>query len=295
MARVRAGSLEVEYQETGAPDAPVLLLIAGIGAQLTSWPDEFCELLADRGYRVVRFDNRDCGLTSTLGRPTGYRLTDLAEDTVALLDALGVPAAHVVGSSMGGMVAQHLAIDHPDRVLSLCSIMSRPGDPSSGQPRPDVLAATSAPPSARPDEAAASVVWFQQLVGSPGYPVPVQELRAAAELAHRRAFRPEGSLRQLFAIHDAADRTAGLASVTVPTLVIHGEQDPLVGPSGGRATAAAVPGAELWLVPGMGHDLPRPLWPALTARIAANAARADQVHRAEAADLADRRPEAVSG
>ncbi|MFE0459510.1 alpha/beta fold hydrolase [Kitasatospora sp. NPDC058965] len=276
MARVRAGGLEIEYRETGEPGAPVLLLIAGIGAQLTSWPAEFCALLAGHGYRVVRFDNRDSGLTTTLEPRAGYRLTDLADDTVALLDALAVPAAHVVGSSMGGMVAQHLAIDRPERVLSLCSIMSRPGDPTSGQPRPDVLAATSAPPSSRPDEAVASVVWFQQLVGSPDYPVPEQELREAAALAHRRAHRPDGSLRQLFAIHDSADRTAGLRGVTAPTLVIHGEQDPLVGPTGGRATAAAVPGAELWLVPGMGHDLPRALWPALAARIAANAAAGDR-------------------
>ncbi|WP_329561308.1 alpha/beta fold hydrolase [Kitasatospora sp. NBC_01266] len=277
MARIRAGGLMVEYQESGAPEQPVILLVAGLGSQLTSWRPEFCELLVAAGYRVIRFDNRDSGLTTALlPRATAYRIADLADDAVALLDALEVPAAHLAGISMGGMIVQQLAIDHPERVLSLCSLLARPGDGVSGESRPDVAAALVARPAATRAQVIENGVHFHRLVGSPDHPVDLDELLARLGESYDRAYRPDGSLRQLFAVRNSPDRTEGLRRVAVPTLVVHGEADVLVDPSGGRATAAAVPGAELWLVPGVGHEMPRALWPELASRIAANAGLAER-------------------
>ncbi|MDH6132082.1 pimeloyl-ACP methyl ester carboxylesterase [Kitasatospora sp. MAA4] len=283
MARARLKGLETEYEAFGRPADPALLLIAGLGSQLTWWPTEFCAQLAECGYRVVRFDNRDCGLTVNVGpvpprvrvagvRRPPYLMPDLAEDAVGLLDALEIEAAHVVGASMGAMIAQQLTIDHPSRVLSLCSIMSRPGDRASGRTQPKVDEFLMNRPGEGRERVVDAGVAFGEIIASPDHPMDPAERRAEVAAAYDRAYRPDGLLRQLSAIYGSPDRTEGLRSVAVPTLVVHGEQDPLVNADGGRATAAAVPGARLWLVPGMGHDLPRPLWPALVAAITANAA-----------------------
>ncbi|MCX4751397.1 alpha/beta fold hydrolase [Kitasatospora sp. NBC_01287] len=274
MAQVRAGSLAIEYEVFGRPEHPVILLVADLGSQLISWRTEFCELLAGHGYRVIRFDNRDSGLTATLvPLGTAYRLADLADDAVALLDALRIPAAHLVGVSMGGMIVQQLAIDHPTRVRSLCSLLSHPGDRVNGEPRPDVAAAFVARPASTREQVIGNGVHFHQLVGSPDHPADPEELIDRVGESYDRAYRPDGSLRQLFAVRSSPDRTEGLRRVGVPTLVVHGDADPLIEPSGGKATAAAVPDAELWLIPGVGHELPRALWPELAARIARNAER----------------------
>ncbi|MFI8185654.1 alpha/beta fold hydrolase [Actinacidiphila glaucinigra] len=290
MPRAKSNGIELEYDTFGSPGDPALLLVMGLGAQMTLWRTEFCTALADRGFFVVRYDNRDAGLSTGLdehpvpdigavlsGDPSGvpYLLADMADDAVGLLDALDIHAAHVVGASMGGMIAQQLVIDHPDRVLSLCSVMSTTGDRSVGRASAEAIAAmpgSNGVPLTREvviDEA----VRRAAVIGSPAYPPAPEELRERVTAAYDRAYRPEGYLRQYAAILASPDRTPGLRSVTVPTVVVHGEQDPLVDRSGGRATAAAVPGSELLLIPGMGHDLPEQVWPAVVDAIARNAAR----------------------
>ncbi len=289
MPDVRANGVDIRYETTGDPADPALLLIMGLGAQLIGWPDEFCAGLAGRGFHVIRFDNRDIGLSGSLdelglpdlpaimgGDPATvpYRLADLADDAAALLKELGVDRAHVVGASMGGMIAQQLTIDHPDVVASLCSIMSTTGDRTVGGPSPEAIALMSRPAAADRDEAIANAVVSARVLGSPAYPAAEEEIRQRAARVYDRSFRPAGFARQYAAILASPDRTAALAGVTVPALVIHGEADPLVGVSGGRATAAAIPGAELLVVPGMGHDLPRELWPRLIDAIVRNAGAA---------------------
>jgi pimeloyl-ACP methyl ester carboxylesterase len=256
---------------------------------MIGWPDDFCAALAGRGFRLIRFDNRDIGLSGgfdALGRPdfaailggdpatVPYLLSDLADDTAALLKELGVDRAHVVGASMGGMVAQQLTIDHPDLVASLCSIMSTTGDRAVGHASPEAIALLSRPPAADREAAIAAALASARVLGSPGYPAAEDDIRQRAGAVYDRSFRPAGFARQYAAILGSGDRTAGLGAVTVPALVIHGEDDPLIEVSGGRATAAAIPGAELLVVPGMGHDLPRVLWPELIDAIEANVRRA---------------------
>ena len=299
MPRALADGIELEYDTFGDPARPALLLIAGLGAQLTSWRPEFCRALADRGFHVIRYDNRDCGLSASFdgGPPPDiraisagdtstapYRIADLARDAAGLLDALGAGAAHVVGASMGGMIAQQLVIDHPDRVLSLCSIMSTTGDRSVGRATPGALAVLAAPQARNREEAAERAVRAAAVIGSPAHPTPTGELRERAAAAYDRAHRPEGFRRQYAAILASPDRTPRLRAVTVPALVVHGADDPLVDSSGGEATAAAIPGAELMVIPGMGHDLPEPLWPVLLDAVVRNAARADG-HRTDRATV----------
>ncbi|MFI6479196.1 alpha/beta fold hydrolase [Nonomuraea sp. NPDC050663] len=268
----KANGLELAYDSFGTPGDRPLLLIMGLGSQMIMWDEAFCELLAEQGHHVVRFDNRDVGLSTHLheaGVPdlgaalsgnaqSPYLLADMALDTVGLLDALGWPAAHVVGVSMGGMIAQELTINHPDRVLSLTSIMSTPG--KAGPPTPEASAALFSPPA--PDRATAVdralAVW--SVIGSPGYEPDRERIVKLSGLAYDRAYDPAGTTRQLVAILASGDRTERLAEVDKPTLVLHGEADPLIQVDGGKATAAAVPGARLITFPGMGHDLPRPLW-----------------------------------
>ena len=289
MPVARSNGVELAYETIGDPEAPALLLIMGLGAQLIDWPEEFCELLAAEGFRVVRFDNRDAGLSTVLhdrGVPdllalragdrsrAPYLLTDMAADTAGLLDALGVRRAHVVGASLGGMIAQQVTIDHPQRVASLCSIMSMTGDFSVGRATPEAAALLGRPPVTSREEAVAGAVAGSRIIGSPGFPAAEAELRRRASAKYDRAYHPLGTLRQYAAILASPDRTPALREVAVPTLVIHGEADPLVDVSGGRATAAAVPGAELLTFAGMGHDLPRELWPEITGAIVANARRA---------------------
>lgn len=295
MPRAKANGIELEYESFGDPQQPTLLLIMGLGSQLLSWRPGLCEQLAARGFHVVRYDNRDCGLSSHLdtgpqpdlgavlrGDPAGapYLLSDLALDAVGLLDALGVRRAHLVGASMGGMIAQQLAITHPERVLSLCSIMSRPGDGVSGNPSPEAAALLVTP---RPPDRAGAIesgVRDWHILGSPDYPLDDQRLRANVAEALDRSDRKDGFGRQLAAILASPDRTPGLRTLTVPTLVVHGAADPLVHPSGGEATAAAVPGAELLMLPGMGHDLPEALWPVIVDAVVANAAKAADAAKA---------------
>jgi pimeloyl-ACP methyl ester carboxylesterase len=290
MPRVPANGIELEYEAFGHDSDPSLVLVAGLGAQLIDWPVEFCEKLAAHGLRVIRFDNRDAGLSASLdglGTPdliavlrgdqstVAYRLADMAGDVAGLLDALGIGRAHLVGVSMGGMIAQQFAIDYPERLLSLCSMSSNTGDPSVGQATPVALAALGRPPAATREETIRSSAASSRVFSSPGFEVSDEDLLARATLKYDRSYRPAGRLRQITAIAAATDRTPALRAVTVPAVVIHGQADPLVDVSGGRATAAAIPAAELVIIPGMGHDLPRGAWPEIIDAIVANAARAD--------------------
>ncbi|GAA3342107.1 hypothetical protein GCM10020358_35880 [Amorphoplanes nipponensis] len=203
-----------------------------------------------------------------------YLLADLARDTAGLLDALGVARAHVVGASMGGMIAQQLTIDHPQRVASLCSIMSTTGDRSVGRATPAAATVLGTPPAPDRDAAVAATVAAARIIGSPGFPAPEDELLRRARAKYDRAYHPLGTLRQYAAVTASPDRTAALGGVSVPTVVVHGADDPLISVTGGQATAAAVPGAELVVLEGMGHDLPRALWPRIVDAVTANTVRA---------------------
>jgi pimeloyl-ACP methyl ester carboxylesterase len=275
MPRAHANGIDLEWEEFGDADDPPLLLIMGLGAQMIAWDDDFCGLIAARGFRVVRFDNRDTGLSTKIeGGPapdvlaaiTGdttsasYTLDDMADDAAALLDALGITSAHVVGASMGGMIAQTLAIRHPHKVQTLTSIMSTTGALDVGQPDPAAVALLLEPPPLDRAGFIEHSVGASRVLASPGFPFDDDLERARAARSYDRSFHPAGVGRQLLAIVASGDRTPALRTLQVPTLVIHGEGDRLVTPSGGRATAAAVPGARLLMIPGMGHDLPRQAW-----------------------------------
>jgi pimeloyl-ACP methyl ester carboxylesterase len=275
MPRVRVQEgIELEYEiiDGGDPHAPPLLMIMGLASQMIVWPDEFCRLLAARALRVIRFDNRDVGLST---RPAlGYTLDDMADDAAGLLDALDLPSAHVVGASMGGYLAQLLALRHPARVRSLCIIMSSTGARDVGLPAPDILPMLMVPP---PTERAAYIdyrVRISQRLSSTAYAFDEPRIRALAGAAFDRSFFPLGGQRQLAAVMTATDRTARLADVRVPTLVLHGSADPIVSASGGEALARAIPGAKLRVFEGMAHDLPAALWKTIADEIAANAANA---------------------
>ncbi len=287
--RARTNGIELEYEAFGSPTDPTIVLVMGFSLQMIDWDERFCRDLASRGFRVVRFDNRDVGLSSKIegGKApdigalmTGdassatYSLDDMAKDTVGLLDALDVPAAHFVGMSMGGMIAQLVAVSAPERVKSLCSIMSTTGDRSVGNATPAALGVLLTPvPSEREANIARSVeVW--RILASPSHPIDEVETRARCTAAFDRSFAPAGAGRQLAAILSARDRTAELAKLRVPAVVVHGVDDPLIAPDGGEATARAIPGAELALVQGMGHELPARVWPRIIDAIVENARRA---------------------
>jgi pimeloyl-ACP methyl ester carboxylesterase len=290
MPEVRSNGMTISYETLGDPSDPPLLLIMGLGAQLVDWPDGFCDLLAGRGFHVIRFDNRDIGRSTwlddlplpDLGEIFGgdfttvpYQLSDMAADTAGVLKELGIQRAHVVGASMGGMIAQQLAIDRPDLLASLCSIMSTTGDRTVGHPTPEAAAALMRPAATNRDDAIAAAVAGSKAIGSWAlgvFDVPEDDMVRKAAAKYDRAFHPAGTARQYGAIAASPDRTAALGAVTVPTLVVHGEGDPLIDVSGGRATAAAVPDAELLVIPGMGHDLPRGAWAPIVDAIATNAA-----------------------
>ncbi len=283
--------IEIWYTTDGDPSAEPLLMVMGLGAQLIAWDEGLVATLVDRGYYVIRFDNRDVGLSTkpdvgdldtmaqilaAWGGETAeppYLLRDMAADAVAVLDALGVASAHVVGASMGGMIAQTIAIEHPDRVRSLTSIMSTTGAPDVGQPTPDVLPMLLGPAPTNRDEAVARGATVSVAIGSPGL-VDEAEAREKAGRAWDRCAYPEGTAHQLLAIISSGDRTDALRRLDLPTLVVHGDADPLVTPSGGRATAEAIPGAELILVEGMGHDVPPVHWDRIVDAIAATTAKA---------------------
>jgi len=290
MPRCAANGIEVEYETFGSPNDPVLLLVMGFTAQITAWEEGFCRMLADGGRYVIRFDNRDVGLSTHLHQAppvdlvallrgdtssAPYRLHDMAADTVGLLDALGLDAAHFVGASMGGTIAQTLAIEQPQRVLSLTSVMSTTGDPEVGQPSAEAMAAILSPPASDRAGAIERAVRAYRVVGSPGFPFDELGVRDRAGRSFDRAHDPAGAMRQLAAVAASGDRTAALRRVTVPTLVIHGRDDIVAAVSGGIATAQAVPEAELLIIEGMGHDLPRALWPQIIDRISRLVERAN--------------------
>ena len=285
----QANGIELAYEEFGDRADPTVLLIMGLGVQMLGWNQEFCELLAGRGFRVVRFDNRDVGRSTKIEggrRPdlmaaamgdassASYTLDEMADDCAGLLDHLGVEAAHLVGASQGGMIAQTLAITHPERVLSLVSIMSSTGDRAVGQPHPEALPTLLNRAPADREGYAESAVQVFRVIGSPGFEAAEDGLRELARASFDRGYHPEGTARQLLAVLASGDRTEALGGLDVPTVVIHGTDDPLIDVSGGKATTAAIPGARLELIEGMGHDLPRELWPRFVNLIIENAARA---------------------
>jgi len=284
-----ANGIELAYQEMGAADGEPLLLMMGLSMQMIAWDETFCGMLAERGFRVVRFDNRDIGRSTRIesaGVPrrldmmTGrrasapYLLRDMAADAAGLMDHLGIDSAHVVGASMGGMVAQTTAIEYPERVRSLVSVMSNTGSRWTGMPSRKAMAVLLARPPRDRESAIERAVKTFSVIGSPGYPFEEERVRQIAGRSYDRGHSGAGVLRQLHAITASGDRTQALRAVRAPTLVIHGSRDPLVRPAGGRATARAIPNARLKIVDGMGHDLPRQLWPTFAEEIATNAARA---------------------
>jgi pimeloyl-ACP methyl ester carboxylesterase len=287
-----SNGIEIAYETHGDPSDEPLLLVMGLGAQLITWPIELVEALVDRGFYVVRYDNRDVGLSTKVdggaggdfmaqflaafqGQPVEapYLLTDMAADGIGVLDHLGIDSAHIVGASMGGMIVQTMAIEHPGRVRTLTSIMSTTGDPDVGQPNPEAMQALLSPVATTRDEAIARSVDTSRIICSPVHFDEVQA-RKRAEEAYDRCFHPAGVARQLLAIVASGSRAEGLAGVEVPTLVIHGTLDPLVTLSGGQRTAEVVPGAELLVLDEMAHDLPLALLPQIVDRITALAARA---------------------
>jgi pimeloyl-ACP methyl ester carboxylesterase len=268
------GDVRLCHDAFGDPSDPTMLLIMGLGFQLVHWPEDLCRRLATGGFRVVRFDNRDAGESTHLpGRR--YTLEDMADDAVGLLDVLGVPSAHVVGASLGGMIAQTMAIRHPGRVRSLASLMSTTGRRGQGRTSVRVLRHALRRRARSEAEAVERRIRVFATIGSTDFEQDLDELRRATALAFRRD--PDaraGSRRQHRAVRAAGDRTEALGQVAVPTVVVHGTADRMCHPSGGRATAAAVPGARLVLIPGMGHDFPRGAWPRLIGAIIDNARRA---------------------
>jgi proline iminopeptidase len=299
MTSVQAASgITLEYAETGPRDGPVILLIMGLGMQLVDWPQSFCDGLAARGFRVISFDNRDTGHSSLM--PAGplamtmariffrlpvkppYTLVDMAHDALGLLDALGIGRAHIAGASMGGMIAQILAIEHPERVKSLISIMSSTSDPGLPGPKAKVLRAMLRP---RPRNRAAAVrrgMAMFRLIGGSTYPPSDAELRAQVERGVQRSYRPGGVARQLIAMRTTPSRGQALRRLRVPALVLHGSDDPLVRVVCGEQTAANIPGARLCIIPGMGHLLPEALVPRLVDEIAGHCLAVEDAAQARA-------------
>ena len=298
-----ANGIELCYQEMGDPDGAPLLLVMGLATQMIAWNEGFCNLLADRGYRVIRFDNRDIGRSTKiseagvpskvdllLGRRSTapYLLRDMAKDAVGLLDFLEIDQAHIVGASMGGMIVQQMAIDHPRRVRSMVSIMSTTGNRRSGQPSLKTYGVLLGNPPKTRDQVINRAVKTFKVIGSPGFPFEEDTVREMAALSYDRGHSAAGVSRQLHAIIASGDRTEALHKVQAPTAVIHGTRDPLVKPSGGRATAKAIPGARLMMIDGMGHDLPRDLWPTFAEAIDTNAHRSGRPKAPKAPPTADR-------
>jgi len=293
MTKIAANGIELEYEDSGDKSAPVMLLVHGLGAQLSLWPTKFIDGLVQAGFRVVRYDNRDIGLSTkfesygvpNLGQlvqqamagqkiPAPYYLKDMAQDGIALLDALHIKQAHVVGVSMGGMIVQTMAIEHPSRVLSMTSIMSTSGRRGLPQGKPEAMQALmSVPPSTDRDTLIAHNMKLRRIIGSPGYPSDEAELRALVTRNVDRSYYPQGVARQYNAVMASGGRVNTLPTIKTPSLIIHGADDPLLPLAAGEDTAKLIPGSQLKVYPGMGHDLPTALVPDLVATIA-NHARA---------------------
>lgn len=279
MAQISSNGITLEYDTFGSDSRRPLLLVMGLGAQMIHWRDEFCELLADRDHFVIRFDNRDSGLSEKMGHlgvpdmaqlaarlmagepaDAPYTLDDMATDAFGLLDALDVDSAHICGASMGGMIVQAMALNAPQRVRSLISIMSSTGNPTLPPATEAAMTAMLSPPATSREEAIERTLRVSRVIGSPGYPVAEEVARARAAEGYDRAFYPEGVSRQMAAIAAHGNRRPRLEGLEVPALVIHGTEDPLVRPEGGHDTHQALRGSRLKLLEGMGHDLPEPLW-----------------------------------
>lgn len=289
-----ANGIELCYQEAGDPSGEPLLLIMGLATQMLAWDEGFCALLVERGFRVIRFDNRDIGCSTKidsagmprradmlLGRRSTapYFLSDMAADTVGLMDHLGIEAAHLAGASMGGMIAQTIALEHPERVRSMTSIMSSTGNRWVARPAWRAITALLARPPEGREAAIDHAVKVFRTIGSPGYPMDEARFREIMAVSYDRSHARAGVARQMHAISASGDRTSQLRKLRVPTTVLHGAADPLLRASAGRATARAIPGSHLRIFDGMGHDLPQPLWPEFVGEITTVAARAGaEVH-----------------
>jgi pimeloyl-ACP methyl ester carboxylesterase len=297
MPQAAANGIRLEYETFGRPDDRPLLLVMGLGTQMTHWDEEFCAALAERGHFVIRFDNRDVGLSTKFdhaGVPNvvammqrgadrssvPYTLDDMADDAAGLLDALGLESAHVCGASMGGMIAQTVAIRHGRRLRSLVSIMSSTGNPSLPPATREAMAVLMAPPPADRARSVEAAVHTWRVIGSPGFPFDEARIRERAGRLYDRGFHPQGVARHFAAILAHGSRVEKLRGVVAPTLVIHGAADPLVPLEGGRDTARSIPGAELLVIEGMGHDLPEAAWPRLVDAISEHTAKAEAARAA---------------
>ena len=296
MTKVAANGIEIAYDEHGPTSGPAILLIMGLATQYIAWPEALCESLAGHGFRVIRFDNRDVGLSTKVensrpvdliqafqralrGEPVEapYTLRDMAADALGLMDALGIRKAHMVGASMGGMIAQILAGEHAERTRSLVSIMSSSGDPGLPPARQEAIAAILAPRPSDRERAIAHAMNIYRVIGSPGFPTSDEELRARVSRSIDRSYYPAGIARQFVAVLASGSRVEMLKRIRVPTLVIHGADDPLVPVEAGKHTAATIPGAKLRIVDGMGHDLAAGLVPILADAIAEHCLQSDRV------------------
>ena len=299
MARIRANGIDIEHDTFGERRDRPLLLVMGLGAQMIHWDDDFCRALAAAGHFVVRFDNRDTGLSTRFdaagvpdivqimakfraGEPTdaAYDLDDMADDAAGVLDALGIASAHVCGASMGGMIVQALAIRHRARVRSLTSIMSSTGNPALPPGKPEALAALMGPAGETREAVIERSLSVSKVIGSPGFPRDDAEIRRKAERAFDRAFYPIGVARQMAAVAAHGNRRPALETLSVPALVIHGADDPLVPLEGGIDTHEALRGSRLLVIDGMGHDLPRGAWPQVVSGIAETTSRAERARAA---------------
>ncbi len=294
MPPAAANGIQLEYDTFGDSANPPLLLVMGLGAQMIAWDEEFCGLLAGAGHHVIRFDNRDVGLSTKIesggvpnipaimearlmGEPVSapYLLADMAADALGLLDALGIAKAHIVGASMGGMIVQEMAIRHPERVLTMTSIMSTTGAPDLPPAKPEAMAALTTPAPADREGFIAHTVNTSKLIGSAPHLIDEARLHLLAGRRFDRAYYPVGIARQMAAIMASGSRREALAAVRLPVTVIHGAVDPLVPVEGGIDTHKAIAGSQLLVIDDMGHDLPAPLWGQFTAAIAATTARAN--------------------
>jgi pimeloyl-ACP methyl ester carboxylesterase len=290
MPAVSANGIQIEYDTFGDDSSPALLLIIGAGGQMIYWEFEFCESLAKRGLFVIRFDNRDAGLSTKFdeagipdmmaameGKPVAaaYSLDDMAADAVGLLDALGIQKAHICGASMGGMIAQIISYRYPERLLSLTSIMSSTGNPELPQMKPEVLAAVFKPVPAEREAYIEHNVNLWRMLWSPGFPFDEKRLRRVLAEGYDRSYYPPGMIRQSLAVLKNGYRKSLIASIKAPTLIIHGDEDPLMSVEGGKEISQLIPSAKLLIINGMGHDMPKEVWSQITDAIYDHAVQAN--------------------